>query len=244
VLLIGIGLLAGLVTAISPCVLPVLPILLAGGATGRKPLRIIAGLVSSFVVFTLFAAWLLDRLGLPQDLLRDVAIALLFVVAATLLVPELGLLLERPFARFSRFRAGGGGFLLGASLGLVFVPCAGPALGAISTAAGSTDFGPRTLALAIAYGVGAGIPMLLVALGGPRVSSRLRIVGPRLRLASGLVVALATLGIVFHADEWLQKRIPDYTSSLQRVEKSASAKRELARLSDREPLVARRPAAV
>src|SRR5216110_1170211 len=95
--LIGIGLLAGFVTAISPCVLPVLPILLAGGATGRKPLRIVAGLVLSFTVFTLFAAWLLDKLGLPQDLLRNLAIALLFVVAATLLVPRFGELLERPF---------------------------------------------------------------------------------------------------------------------------------------------------
>ena len=64
-ILLGIGFLAGVVTAISPCVLPVLPILLAGGASGRKPLRIIAGLVASFIVFTLFATWLLDQLGLP-----------------------------------------------------------------------------------------------------------------------------------------------------------------------------------
>src|SRR5207247_3674823 len=86
-LLIVIGLLAGIVTAISPCVLPVLPILLAGGASGRKPFRVITGLIASFVVFTLFASWLLDKLGLPQDLLRNIAIALLFLVAATLLVP-------------------------------------------------------------------------------------------------------------------------------------------------------------
>src|SRR5436309_10744806 len=107
--LIGIGLLAGLVTAVSPCVLPVLPILLAGGASGRKPFRIIAGLIASFVVFTLFASWLLDKLGLPQDLLRNIAIALLFLVAATLLVPALGSLLERPFAPLTLRRAGGGG---------------------------------------------------------------------------------------------------------------------------------------
>src|SRR5581483_11606904 len=124
IVLLGIAFLAGLVTAISPCVLPVLPILLAGGASGRKPERIIAGLIASFVVFTLFASWILDKLGLPQDLLRNLAIAALFVVAATLLVPALGLLVERPFARLTRFRAGGGGFILGVSLGLVFVPCA------------------------------------------------------------------------------------------------------------------------
>src|SRR5256714_7505205 len=102
--LIGIGLLAGLVTAVSPCVLPVLPILLAGGASGRKPFRIVAGLVASFVVFTLFASWLLDKLGLPQDFLRNLAIALLFLVAATLLIPQLGAWLERPLVRLTRLR--------------------------------------------------------------------------------------------------------------------------------------------
>ena len=61
-----------------------------GGASGRKPLRIIAGLVASFSVFTLFATWILDKLGLPQDMLRNLAIAFLFVLAAMLLVPQVG----------------------------------------------------------------------------------------------------------------------------------------------------------
>ena len=61
--LLGIGFLAGLVTALSPCVLPVLPIVLAGGASGRRPIAIIAGLVGSFTVFTLAAAWLLTERG-------------------------------------------------------------------------------------------------------------------------------------------------------------------------------------
>jgi len=90
--LIGIGFLAGVITAISPCVLPVLPIILAGSASGgrRRPYAIIGGLVVSFSLFLLAGTWLLDLLGLPQDFLRDVAIALLFVLAATLIVPRLG----------------------------------------------------------------------------------------------------------------------------------------------------------
>src|SRR5664280_1255059 len=99
-LLVAIGLLAGVATAISPCVLPVLPILLAGGASGRKPLRIIGGLVASFTVFTLFATWILDKLGLPQDLLRNVAIFFLFAMAVVLLLPQAALLLERGLAVF------------------------------------------------------------------------------------------------------------------------------------------------
>ena len=95
-ILLAIGFVAGIVTALSPCVLPVLPIVLAGGATGRRLLAIVAGIVVSFTVFTLFAAWLLDLLGLPQDLLRNLAIALLLLVALTLLVPQVGELLARP----------------------------------------------------------------------------------------------------------------------------------------------------
>ena len=97
---IGLAFVAGLITAISPCVLPVLPIVLAGGASGgrRRPYAIIAGLVVCFLVSVLFAVWILDQLGLPSDLLRDVSIGLLFLVAATLAFPQIGVLIERPLA--------------------------------------------------------------------------------------------------------------------------------------------------
>ena len=149
--LIGIGLAAGFITAISPCVLPVLPIVFAGGATGgrRKPFAIIAGLVLSFTAFTLFGVWLLRTLGLPEDLLRNLAIALLFLVAATLLFPKVEEIVQRPFLRLTRRPSGdlGGGLLLGASLGLVFVPCAGPVLAAITVVGATQDVGFRAIVL-------------------------------------------------------------------------------------------------
>ena len=229
--LVGIGLLAGLITAFSPCVVPVLPILLAGGASGRKPFRIITGLVASFVVFTLFATWLLDRLGLPQDLLRNLAIAALFVVAATLLVPRLGLLAERPFARLTRFRAGGGGFGLGVSLGLVFVPCAGPVLGAVATNAARYHFTAWTILVSLAYGVGAAIPMLAIAVGGSEITRRVRAGAAQFRTASGIVVAAVALAFVFHLDDHLTSITPGYLKSWQAsVEQSKTAQRELAKL--------------
>ena len=231
-MLLGIGFLAGLITAISPCVLPVLPVLLAGGASGRKPLRIIAGLVSSFVVFTLFATWLLNKLGLPADLLRNIAIALLFVVAATLLVPQFGRAVERPFARLTRYRAGGGGFLLGASLGLVFVPCAGPVLAAIATVAATNDVTVRAVALTVAYALGAATPMLLFAYGGQAMSRRLRVEGPRLRFVSGLVIGVVALAIALNVDTRFQTALPGYTEALQKhVENTGTARKELAKVT-------------
>src|SRR6266545_3800900 len=101
IVLLGIAFVAGVVTAISPCVLPVLPILLAGSASGnsRRPLAIVAGLVASFSVFLLVGAWLLDALGLPQDSLRTAALVLLVAAGTTFVVPRLGELIERPLAR-------------------------------------------------------------------------------------------------------------------------------------------------
>jgi len=233
--LIGIGLAAGFITAISPCVLPVLPIVFAGGATGgrRKPFAIIAGLILSFTAFTLFGVWLLRTLGLPEDLLRNVAIALLFLVAATLLFPRVEEIVQRPFLRLTRRPSGdlGGGLLLGASLGLVFVPCAGPVLAAITVVGATQDVGFRALVLTLAYAIGAAIPMLLVAFGGRAGMNALRPHAHRIRQALGVVVALTALAIAFNVDRHFQTAIPGYTQALQdRVENSDGAQRQLQKL--------------
>jgi cytochrome c biogenesis protein CcdA/thiol-disulfide isomerase/thioredoxin len=232
-LLLLIGVLAGIVTSISPCVLPVLPVLLAGGASGRKPLRIVAGLVISFSFFTLFASWLLRKLGLPQDLLRNLAIVSLFVMAVVLLLPQAAQLLERYLAFFSRLRPAnaGGGFFLGATLGLVFVPCAGPFLAAVTTAAARESFGGRTIAATVAYAIGAAIPMLAIARGGRAAAERIRSHADQLRMASGALIALVAIALVFHLDDHLAQLTPGYTTYLQKkIESSSSASRELAKV--------------
>jgi len=235
-LLLLVGFVAGIITAVSPCVLPVLPIVLAGGAAGerRRPYAIIAGLVVSFTVFTLSATALLSALGLPQDTLRRVAIALLFLLAATLVVPRVGMLVEAPFARLSRRRAGGelgGGFLLGASLGLVFVPCAGPVLATVTVLAAQHRVGFDAVLLTLFYALGAGLVFLLVAIGGQRVTRRLRANRRWFRPALGAIMAAAAVGIVFNLDQTLQTDLGAYTSALQRhTEQSGSAEHRLAQL--------------
>jgi len=233
--LIGIGLAAGFITAISPCVLPVLPIVFAGGATGgrRKPFAIIAGLVLSFTAFTLFGVWFLRTLGLPEDLLRNVAIALLFLVAATLLFPKVEEIVQRPLLRLSRRPSGdlGGGLLLGASLGLVFVPCAGPVLAAITVVGATQDVGFRAVVLTLAYAIGAAIPMLLVAIGGRAGMTALRPHAHRIRQVLGVVVGLTALAIAFNVDRHFQTALPGYTQALQnKVEESSRAQRQLQKL--------------
>jgi cytochrome c biogenesis protein CcdA/thiol-disulfide isomerase/thioredoxin len=230
--LIGIGFLAGIITAISPCVLPVLPIVLAGGASGdrTRPYKIVAGLVTMFVVSILFATYILRKLGLPEDLLRDIAIVLLFAVAATLVFPQVGQLVERALAPLGRRRARriDSGFLLGAALGFAFVPCGGPVLAYVSAQAASLDLGFRTIALAVAYALGASTVLLAIAIGGQRVAAPLRMRSVKLRSALGVVVAASAVALAFNLDTKLQTALPDWTSFLQEhTEQSAYARGKL-----------------
>ena len=232
-LLYAIAFLAGIVTAISPCVYPVLPIIFAGGASGgrRRPYAIIAGLVVTFVLSLLFVGWLLDRLGLSQDFLRNLSIGFLLLFAATLVIPPLARAIERPLLRFSRRPSGdlGGGFLLGASLGLLFVPCGGPVLGFITTQTASLAGGKR-VGLAVAYALGAALPMLLLALGGQRAAGRIRGLSLQSRTARavlGGVMAASALLIAFDVDKKLQTKIGDYTPWLQKAERSCYTRKQL-----------------
>jgi len=234
---------AGVITAVSPCVLPVLPIVLGSGVAGarRRPQAVIAGLAASFFVSVVFAAWVLDKLGLPKDLLRNVSIGLLFLIASILVLPQLGAIVERPFARLARGPSSdlGGGFLLGVALGFVFVPCGGPAIGYVTSSAASSDFGFKTIAVAVAYTVGVSAVLLTVAIGGQRASRALRAGMARLRVVFGVVLAASAFALVFDLDQRFQRWFPDYTKFFQdRTEASASGRKAFKRgtnVTERKP---------
>jgi cytochrome c biogenesis protein CcdA/thiol-disulfide isomerase/thioredoxin len=235
-LLIGVAFVAGVITAISPCVLPVLPIVFAGGATGgrRRPYALVAGLVASFTAFTLAATVLLSALGLPDDLLRNVAIAVVLLVGLSLVWPWLGRLVERPFLALGRRRPGdvGGGFFLGVSLGLLFTPCAGPVIAAVATLAATESFSLEGVLVTLAYAMGAGVVLLALALAAHRgVQARaLRARAPQVRQALGGLMAVAGVLMILGLDLELATKVPGYTRALQGIEEIAAAGRELDRL--------------
>jgi cytochrome c biogenesis protein CcdA len=131
VLLILFALLAGAATALSPCVLPVLPAILGAGVTGgrRRPLGVVTGLVLSFTFATVALVYVIDALGLPDTLVRTIAIVTLLLFGIALLIPRLGDRIEAWGSRIAPApaRVGGDGFgsglVLGLSLGLVYAPC-------------------------------------------------------------------------------------------------------------------------
>jgi cytochrome c biogenesis protein CcdA/thiol-disulfide isomerase/thioredoxin len=221
-ILIPIAFVAGVITAFSPCVLPVLPIILAGGGaadTRRRPYAIVAGLVVTFTAFVLAGAWLWSLLGIGEKHQVQIGAAMLLVLALVLIVPRAGELLERPFLFMTRRRVGdlGGGFLLGASLGLVFVPCTGPVLGAVISNVGTHRVGFSTVLLALLYALGLAVPLLLIAHGSRRIALSFRTHAQTIRVAAGVVIAAVAV-VLFNGPAWLtnlQTQVPGYVDSLQ-----------------------------
>jgi cytochrome c biogenesis protein CcdA/thiol-disulfide isomerase/thioredoxin len=238
--LLVVAFLGGLITGLSPCIVPVIPVVMAGGSAGTskwRPYIIIAGLVVSFSISVLFASSLLGFLHLPQDLLFWLGVALLGLLSVGLLVPKLGEVIERPFARLgaSRYANHGGGFVLGLSLGLVFVPCAGPVLTAISVAAAHHHAGATSLFVTLFYALGVTIPLLILAVVAQRATtswSSLRSHLPTVRKVAGVVLGVATLAIAFNWLGALQRDVPGYTSALEdHIESTGSACTQLQHLS-------------
>jgi len=233
-----IGLIGGLVTGISPCILPVLPVIFLSGAQGAtvqrgRPYLVIAGLVASFTLVTLFGSLLLSLLGLPQDVLRWAGLVVLALIGIGLLVPRFEQLLEKPFALIPQRRpdANRGGFGLGLALGAVYVPCAGPVLAAITVAGSTGRIGVDTVVLTVTFAVGAAIPLLFFALAGRQVTERLRAFRKRqrgIRVAAGVLMLALAVGLVFNLPQLLQRTVPDYTTGLQeRIDDSEEVREAL-----------------
>ena len=111
----------------------------------------IAGLVTSFSAVTLVGSALLSLLHLPQDAIRWVALAALVTIGLGLIFPQVEQLLEKPFARLpqKQIATRSGGFLLGLTLGVLYVPCAGPVLAAIVVAGATGSIGIEIVVLTL-----------------------------------------------------------------------------------------------
>lgn len=196
-----VGLIGGLITGISPCILPVLPVIFFSGARtsaatspeaesgsvavavkpkrlrseALRPYRVIAGLVLSFSVVTLAGTAVLSLLHLRQDAIRWIALGALVAIGLGLIFPKVEQLLERPFSRIPQRQVdpgGGNGFGLGLALGALYVPCAGPVLAAIVVAGATSNIGVHTVVLTAAFAIGAALPLLFFALAGQQVAAR------------------------------------------------------------------------
>ncbi|AVR98545.1 cytochrome c biogenesis CcdA family protein [Pseudoduganella armeniaca] len=205
---------AGLLTVAAPCILPMLPILLGAGSTGGgrlRPMFIATGFVLAFAGCALLFGAFADTLGLAQEALRNGAIALLALFGVSLLWPRPFELLAARIAPLlngidiGRHAGPGnlGGLVLGAGLGIVWTPCAGPAFAAILALVAAAHSPGRSGLLLLLYASGAAIPMLAIAYGGQLAQAHVRRVARHahaIRRVAGVLITVTALAMYFQYD--------------------------------------------
>ena len=173
------------------------------------------GIAVSFTFATVALVYLIDALGLPDDIARTIAVVVLIGFGIALLVPAVAARIEAWATRYvpaPTGRPGDGfasGFALGAGLGLVYAPCAGPILAGVITVSAAQDFTVGRLAVALAYGLGSAVALYALMLGGRRVTRRLSARSIRFQQGIGAVMLATAVLIVADLDTRFQTAIAD-----------------------------------
>src|SRR3989344_3270217 len=237
ILLIAFAFLAGVITILSPCILPILPIILTSSIGGQnigksRPMGVVIGFILSFTFFTLFLSTIVRLSGISADTLRLVSVLVIAGFGASLLIPQFQVFVERLFSKLAGFMPSGqnrtgfsGGLLIGLSVGLLWTPCVGPILASVISLAitGTVTF--NTFLITLAYSLGTAIPMFLIMLGGQnalrRVPWLLSNLG-HIQKVFGVLMILTAIGIFFNVDRKFQtfvlKTFPQYGTGLTRFE--------------------------
>lgn len=246
ILLVAFAFLAGVVTVLSPCILPILPIILTssiGGVnTGKsRPMGVVIGFILSFTFFTLFLSSLVRYSGIPAESLRFVSVLVVAGFGISLLVPQFQVLVERVFSKISRFmpnsqgRTGfGGGLLIGFSVGLLWTPCVGPILASVISLAITGTVTLDAFLITLAYSLGTAIPMFLIMLGGQSALRRVPWLLSNLvhiQKLFGVLMILTAIGIFLNVDRKFQTFIlntfPQYGVGLTKFEDNELIRNQL-----------------
>lgn len=203
----------GLALILSPCILPILPIVLAGSLAGqkRRPLGIIVGFIFMFTVVTLFSRTLIQLSHVNEDTIRNVSYVILFllgiVMLSTYLTEKFNLMTQRlsnvgsSLATATNPQSGfWGGVLFGGLIGIIWTPCAGPILAAVIVQVVLQKTTTTSILVVIAFAIGAGLPMLIIALVGRRIMDAFGFVRTRtalFRKLLGLIIILTVIYLAF-----------------------------------------------
>jgi len=217
---LGLAFLAGILSVLSPCVLPLLPLVLGAAASEHRlgPVALAAGLALSFVVIGLFVATVGFAMGLDAEIFQFGAAIMLILFGLVLIVPEAQTRLAvaaGPMSNWIESRFGGfstadlpGQFSVGLLLGAVWTPCVGPTLGAASLLASQgRDLGAVALIMFL-FGIGSALPLLIFGMLSREVLMRWRdrmmSVGKGLKATLGLILVVTGVAIVLGYDKILQ----------------------------------------
>lgn len=223
-----ISLLAGALTTLSPCVLPVLPFVVGSTAQGNRytPLAMAGGMITAFTVLGVLFASAGSFIGLEQDAIRTIAAILLIVAGAAMLIPQVQGWMQKLFTPIANAGDSAlqkapksglwGGLSMGLLLGAVWSPCAGPTLGAAIGLASQGGMGRATIMMLL-FGIGAVTPLLIVAYASAGLFAKLRgkllSIGNIGKYAFGILAIVIGTGILTGGDKvveaWVLQVLPE-----------------------------------
>ncbi len=222
---------AGIVTIFKPCCLPVVPVVMSGSAGGRlRPLAIVAGMTLSFTLMGTLISGFGAALGNFSFYMRNLSIIFIIAMGAVLFDSDINMEFIKISSSLTQkvrnnvgFLNGHskntseqglfGGFLLGMSLGIVWIPCVGPILGAVLAyvaSVGNMSYGASML---FVYSVGMSLPMLSIAFYGKKVTNRYKWFsrnGEMLKKLSGLVLIVVGVMLLFNIDKLMIRALSSY----------------------------------
>jgi cytochrome c biogenesis protein CcdA len=217
---LGLAFLAGVLSILSPCVLPLLPLVFGAAAAENRygPLALAGGLALSFTVIGLFVATVGFAIGLDSEFFRGVAAVLFVVVGAVLMMPTFQArlaLAAGPVSNWTEQRFGGlgasgpgGQFALGLLLGAVWIPCVGPTIGAASLLAAQGKDLPAVALTMLVFGIGAALPLAVLGMASRQVlmrwRDRLAGTGKGIKIALGLILVLVGAAILAGYDRAIE----------------------------------------
>jgi cytochrome c biogenesis protein CcdA len=230
----GLGLLAGALSTLSPCVLPLVPVLVAAAVNAHRwgAMALGIGLALSFTIVGIFLATLGASLGLDPETFRTAGAVILALFGVILLVPKLqdlfahatGALSNSGNQLLARMTFDGlpGQFLVGTLLGIVWSPCVGPTLGAATTLASQGKNLGQIGLLMLIFGIGAAAPLVLLGslsrASMLNVRGRLLSVGKYGKQVFGLVMlalgVLIATGVDKSLEAWILDRTPDWLTAV------------------------------
>src|SRR3989344_149406 len=239
---------AGIVTILSPCILPILPVILSSSVdtSGKKrPFGIVLGFILSFTFFTLFLSTIVKISGIPSDFLRNLSVAIVLFFGLSLLIPKYQIILEKLFLKIAVFVPSGyrktgitGGFLIGLSLGLLWSPCVGPILASVISLAIAGSVTLNAFFITFAFSLGTAIPMFLIMLGGQNVLKKVPWLlsnSANVQKIFGIVMVLTAFAIFFNFDRKFQSfiinKFPNYGVGLTKIENNNFVHNELSKLN-------------
>ena len=244
IVLLAFAFIAGIVTILSPCILPILPIVLSGavGGSKKRPIGIIIGFLISFTFFTLFLTTLVKLTGIPSNTLRIVAAIVLLLFGLSLLIPKFQVVMEKLFSKLSVFapkanpNAGlWGGFVIGLSIGLIWTPCVGPIMASVIALAATSQVNTVTFLITFVYAIGSAIPMFIIMVGGRRLLNKAPSLvsnTEKIQKGFGILMIILSFAIFANLDQKFESFIAStpYGANLTSLEQNTAVTKQLATL--------------